>query len=762
MSADTEISEKVGVEILRRGSMIAIGAFYIFVGNQLWGQGGYINLISLTGLFILLFSAALLFILAFYGFVDEKWAKRTMLIAILPGILAMFISFSQFYPVFGTDEIAIDNYSAYLFLHGVNPYIYPNVANFFSFSGLPGSYITPELKGGHINYIQYPGLSVILFIPSALFSFPPFYIVSAFYLALFPITYYYFSKINKLDFFPYAALIFMINIDAIYYALGGVTDAVWITFFALSYIFRKNYIISAIFLGLAFGFKQTILVIVPFYLIFLYKEELKSYLKVLKYLIAGGLTFLAVNLPFIITGPISWASSVLGIATQPVIGNGIGISILSFAGFFPVEIFVYYVLTLMAFMVLFVLYLKNYEKMKYSFLAFPVLIFFFYYRLLLNYIMYWPFIMVVAFPDYFDSLVAKVSERRVEGKERPIFLKELISNGMKLIKARSTGSIVLVAVLISSGVTYYGYVEETHNPLSIVSVNDFSNPYMINNSITSMNVTLSYFPQSGQPSSIPVYFRIYTYNDMTGGNGLLWSSSGDRVGVGTSNLTIYPEGYTELLPDNISFRLIAYYGNFQSSIAESGKVAGFYGLNNPELLLPVNNSGGLVPYGWNYYPHEKNDYSFTPGNVTLAVTPGQKIGNYSSSVNDPALNISRLSDNNIIYSMKAKVYINNSETNINKLAISNISFGLNLTFDNGRYYMLFEENRTGTNSPQTLSQNAILFPSLNLNFTQILNYTKTLHWDIQTSLTNMRLFIDEKNNDINASVWYFDIQEVTQ
>ena len=76
--------------------------------------------------------------------------------------------------------------------------------------------------------------------------------------------------------------------------------------------------------------------------------------------------------------------------------------------------------------------------------------------------------------------------------------------------------------------------------------------------------------------------------------------------------------------------------------------------------------------------------------------------------------------------------------------------------------MLFEENRTGTNSPQTLSQNAILFPSLNLNFTQILNYTKTLHWDIQTSLTNMRLFIDEKNNDINASVWYFDIQEVTQ
>ena len=762
MSADTEISGKVGAEILRRGSMIAIGAFYIFIGNQLWGQGGYINLVSLTGLFILLFSAALLFILAFYGFTDEKWAKRSLLIAVLPGILAMFISFSQFYPAFGTDEIAIDNYSAYLFIHGVNPYIYPNVANFFSFSGLPGSYITPMLKGGHVNYIQYPGLSVLLFIPSALFSFPPFYIVSAFYLAMFPITYYYFRKINKLDFFPYAALIFMININAIYYALGGVTDAVWITFFALSYIFRKNYIISAIFLGLAFGFKQTILVIVPFYLIFLYKEELKSYLKVLKYLVAGGLTFLAVNLPFIITGPISWTSSVFGIATQPVIGNGIGISILSFAGFFPVEIFVYYVLTLMAFMVLFVLYLKNYEKMRYSFLAFPVLIFFFYYRLLLNYIMYWPFIMVVAFPDYFDSIVAKVSEKRLEKKEPLNFLMGLISKVKKFVRARSTGSIVLVAVLISSGVTFYGYIEETHNPLSIVSINDFSDPYMINNSITAMNVTLSYLPQNGQPSSIPVYFRIYMYDDMSSGNGLLWTSSNDRIGFGTSNLTIYPADYTELLPDNISFRLIAYYGNFQSSFAENGKVAGFYGLNNPQLLLPVNHSGCLVPYGWNYFPQEKNHYSFTPGNVTLSIDPEMKRGNYTGSINNPAVNVSRLSYNKIIYAISAKVYINTSETNINRLAISNITFGINLTFDNGKYYMLFEENMTGTNSPQTLSQKAILSPSLDLNFTQILNYAKSMRWDIQTSLTNMRFFINEKNNDMNASVWFFDIQEETQ
>ena len=762
MSSDTEISGKVGVTILRKASMIAIGSFYIFVGNQLWGQGGYINLISLFGLFVLLLSAAFLFIFAFYGFGNEKWEKRAMFLAVVPGIIAMFISFSQFYPAFGTDEIAIDNYSAYLFIHGVNPYIYPNVAKFFRFSGLPGSYITPLLKGGHVNYIQYPGLSVLLFIPSALFSFPPFYIVSAFYLAMFPITYYYFKKINKLDFFPYAALIYMVNINAIYYALGGVTDAVWITFFALSYIFRKNYILSAIFLGLAFGFKQTILVIIPFYLLFLYREELRTYKKLFKYILAGGVTFLIVNLPFIITGPLSWATSVLGIATQPVIGNGIGISILSFAGFFPVEIFVYYFVTLIVFMALFVIYFRNYDRMKYSFLAFPVLIFFFYYRLLLNYIMYWPFIMVIAFPDYYDSLVSRVSEMADNNKRRKVLFQNFTNKLPKFIKSRTTGSIILIAILISSGVTYYGYVEETHNPLAIVSINSFGNPYNIRNSITSMNVTLNYHPQQGQSSSIPVFFRIYMGIGGGSGNGLLWGPINNNIGVGKTTLTIYPLDYTELLPDNISFRVIAYYGNYQSSFAENGKAVGYYGLNNPGLFFPVNQSGTLVPYGWNYFPDAKNMYSFSPGNVTMSINTHGHRGNYSRSVNNPDINVSRLANNNVKYIILAKLYLNTNETNINSSVITNISFGINLTFDYGKMYMLFESNSTGTNAPQMLSQSAILIPSLILNFTEIYKLAQSMSFNLQSSLTNLRFFINERNDNLSVSASFYDLKEVLQ
>ena len=54
-----------------------------------------------------------------------------------------------------------------------------------------------------------------------------------------------------------------ISVNTSYTKISTGKNPVWITLFALSYIFRKNYIISAIFLGLAFGFKQTVLVIVP-------------------------------------------------------------------------------------------------------------------------------------------------------------------------------------------------------------------------------------------------------------------------------------------------------------------------------------------------------------------------------------------------------------------------------------------------------------------------------------------------------------------
>ncbi|MHB8361229.1 MAG: hypothetical protein ACYDAO_06840 [Thermoplasmataceae archaeon] len=761
MSDKIVISEKLGLEILRRASMIAIGVVYIFIGNQLWGEGGYLNLMSLSGLFILLISAAFLFIFAFYGFESEKWKKRTMLLSILPGIIAMFISFSQFYPAFGTDEIAIDNYSAFLLIHGINPYIIPNVANFLGFSGLPSSYITPLLKGGHVDYIQYPGLSVLLFIPSAMFSFPPFYIVSSFYLAMFPITYYYFRKIGKLDFFPYAALIFIVNINAILYALGGVTDVIWITFFALSYIFRKNYIVSAIFLGFAFAFKQTVLIIIPFYLLFLYREELKSAFKVVKYIVIGSLTFLIINIPFIITAPFSWASSVFGIATQPVIGNGIGISILSFSGFFPVEIFVYYVLTIIASMTLFVIYYKNYDRMKYSFLAFPVFIFFFYYRLLLNYIMYWPFVMVIAFPDYLDSLVNTLASKLERSNERINLFSTFVSRISRFVKSRSTTSIVLVAILISSGVTYYGYVEETHNPLSIQSVNSFSNPYMINNSITSMNVLLNYEPHNGQPSSIPVFFRVYLYDIMNNGNGLLWYAGNNYISVGKTNLTIYPSDYGGILPDNISFKVIAYYGNYQSSYAESGKVAGFLGINNPYLAFPAINSGNSVPLGWNYYPYISNSYNFSIGTMTMTINSHGVKGKYKLSFNDPNINVSRLSLNKITYEAKSRLFNNKGEMNINNLVIKNISFGINLTFDNGKEYMIFEENNSGLNIPRSLSQSAMIFPSLVMNFTQIMNYAKNLHWDIQTSLTNMKFFLIE-NNNLNLSANFYNLTEVAQ
>jgi hypothetical protein len=305
-------------------------------------------------------------------------------------------------------------------------------------------------------------------------------------------------------------------------------------------------------------------------------------------------------------------------------------------------------------------------------------------------------------------------------------------------------------------------VEETHNPLAIVSINSFGNPYNIRNSITSMNVTLNYHPQQGESSSIPVFFRIYMGKGGGSGNGLLWGPINNNIGVGKTTLTIYPLDYTELLPDNISFRVIAYYGNYQSSFAENGKAVGYYGLNNPGLFFPVNQSGTLVPYGWNYFPDAKNMYSFSPGNVTMSINTHNNRGNYSRSVNNPDINVSRLANNNVKYIILAKLYLNTNETNINSSVITNISFGINLTFDYGKMYMLFESNSTGTNAPQMLSQSAILIPSLILNFTEIYKLAQSMSFNLQSSLTNLRFFINERNDNLSVSASFYDLKEVLQ
>ncbi|EQD78944.1 hypothetical protein B1B_00456 [mine drainage metagenome] len=92
---------------------------------------------------------------------------------------------------------------------------------------------------------------------------------------------------------------------------------------------------------------------------------------------------------------------------------------------------------------------------------------------------------------------------------------------------------------------------------------------------------------------------------MSSGNGLLWYAKNNYIGAGKTNLTIYPSDYTEILPDNISFRVIAYYSNFQSSYAENGKVAGFLGINNPCLAFPVLKNGNYIPYGSELLSYDK-------------------------------------------------------------------------------------------------------------------------------------------------------------
>jgi len=60
-------------------------------------------------------------------------------------------------------------------------------------------------------------------------------------------------------------------------------------------------------------------------------------------------------------------------------------------------------------LMLLVLYIREYPRYKFSFIAFPVLIFFFNYRFLFNYVIYWPVIALVVLPDTLNGTAKRAS-----------------------------------------------------------------------------------------------------------------------------------------------------------------------------------------------------------------------------------------------------------------------------------------------------------------------------------------------------------------
>ncbi|ARM74757.1 hypothetical protein [Acidianus manzaensis] len=486
--------------------------------------------------FFSLIIALLLALFVVFGYFTSLLSEISIMVYIISFVL-YFVKYAH--PFFGTDEIMIDYYSAYLFLHGLNPYDPINTANVYSVFYHGAAFYaeqvfgTPLTTGGVVTNLNYPSLSFLIQIPALLLGISPNYTILVFFFATIFLYYFYLGKKNEISIFPYFISSIFLNANYLFYAQGGVTDIIWLFFVSFS-LFVSDIRLKGVMYGVAVSLKQVPLFLFPFYLIYLYKER-KS---ISKFLIYTIVTFLVFNGYFIFLNPSYYFYDFFYPITANLIGIGFGPSIFSFNGmffiypeFFTVAVGIIGLLEL----ILFIFY---YEKFRNTWTSFPYFMLFMMYRVLWNYLIYWPLL------NYID----KENESNVKSESR------------SSVDTRRIVGITLISIVLIVSFAFYFHYNYTYyyDSISIHVLKIFK----YDNYVYAMLVNISYTPKNANlPDVIHPYFRVFLDQPMPYSNGFLWSSNITSLHANSWEIAKVYSKFGLIAFKSAPFQIQAYYGN---------------------------------------------------------------------------------------------------------------------------------------------------------------------------------------------------------
>ena len=487
-------------------------------------------------------------ILAAVG-LTKRWGSRIVRflpILFIVELAAAALLLARGFPQLSSDELIIDAYAAHLTMMGANPYTVPLLTAALAFFHIPFStavsFMTPLTTGGFVSGLSYPALSFLVYVPALLAGLDPRVILFLLTFMLLSAIILRYGRSGLWSLALIALLVILLDPNAVFYPLTSVTDAGWALLLALSLLFRRRPWISGALFGLSLAFKQIPLVVLPFYLYMIYREGGRRAAG--SFTAAGVAAFMITNAPFLAASPSAWLSAVISPEGGRLIGIGQGAGAISFLGYYQLPYDYFLAMEALMVIALFLLYILKYDRYRYAFLAFPIFIFFFNYRDLFNYIVYWPVLAVAVLPDVGSSLHGAASG---------------ISKG---ISRRSVEALLVAAVVaISMGAAVYAHevtARQSSTVISIYAVGGFGNPLGVDGSVTSMAVNVT--------SSLPaVQFRLFSGGELLSGNGLLWHVVNSSGGDGWTVYTIEPDSQAMALPYNSTgFRVEAYYGGYQA------------------------------------------------------------------------------------------------------------------------------------------------------------------------------------------------------
>jgi len=394
--AYTESWDRFGVRI----SMLFAAGFIFAEGLQNWIRGQIETHPEVVYLMLLSYALAFaLFILATLN--DERVLKLRDLAFFsltLTTAISWYVVTQIEHPAsYQTDALAFIHYSAILLSKGINPY-QQNLQSALSMFSVNPQFLTLTPNGNLVTTLDYPALQVIAFLPAAWAGLKDArIIIYLFELATLIIIYLWSPKeLRALALIP----IFAGSDLAINFSAGSIADFIWLLPMVLMVVWMDYPLVAGTMFGLACAVKQTPWLLAPFLLVWFLRSmpklSLRTRLKrVALFAIASLAAFLIPNLWFMTQGIGAWYSGVF----TPAFGNLVvlsqGLSLITLANGVPLPPAFYLTVVLIVAVTLLVEYYLYFEELAYALWAFPAVIFWFSYRGLQNYFIFWtPFLVM--------------------------------------------------------------------------------------------------------------------------------------------------------------------------------------------------------------------------------------------------------------------------------------------------------------------------------------------------------------------------------
>jgi uncharacterized membrane protein len=238
---------------------------------------------------------------------------------------------------FDSDEVVQAQQGAALLIHGHNPY----TANYAASLNLFGvRFGTPTLGGSIVAQFSYPAGSLLLLAPLvALMGLHSYAVLIGTFLGLMVALVIMVRRMPP-QFLGVLAL--MVLLQPVFFLIPSCLDLLFLPFLLLAFLDVERFLapgvgwaarwLSPVFLGIACSIKQNPWFLVPFMVVMVVMaardRRIRPWTAGLSYLGLVVLTFLLVNLPFIIWSPSAWLAGTLHPITTAAVPWGIGMGTL--------------------------------------------------------------------------------------------------------------------------------------------------------------------------------------------------------------------------------------------------------------------------------------------------------------------------------------------------------------------------------------------------------------------------------------------------